>query len=387
MKIISNAMGWILAQLSDLFSNNFAVSVLMFTILVNVLMLPLTLKTQKSTAKQAKLKPKLDALKKKYGDDKQKYNQAMSELYTKENVSMTGGCMPMVVRLLVMMGVYWAVISPLTYVLQLDTSAINSAKQWSIYVQVAEDKTITSNTWKSAGLETYMADSSVITQAETMGEPENVEFYAKLTIANKVNSMSDVDKNSEQNKIKSAIKSAKSKFREVNIVNYINAKNSDGSAKYPIVTYVYTQNGGELDKLNSVDFNLFGINLTETPDFSWNFSNFQRIWFIPIASFVAAMLSSIVSMGIQKKTNPDAPNMGFMMLMMPLFSLWIAFGVPGAVGFYWACSSIISGAIQALTQIFYGPNVVIAKEQASSIIARSKKEKAKMLKAASKDAE
>ncbi|MEE1047347.1 MAG: YidC/Oxa1 family membrane protein insertase, partial [Clostridia bacterium] len=73
MSFISNIMGWVLAQLSELCAHNFAASVVLFTIIVNLLMLPLTIKTQKSTAKQAKLKPKLDALKKKYGNDKQKY--------------------------------------------------------------------------------------------------------------------------------------------------------------------------------------------------------------------------------------------------------------------------------------------------------------------------
>ena len=65
--IISKPMGWILARLSELCNNNFALSVLIFTVLVNLLMLPLTIKSQKSTAKQAKIKPKMDALKKKYG--------------------------------------------------------------------------------------------------------------------------------------------------------------------------------------------------------------------------------------------------------------------------------------------------------------------------------
>ncbi|MBQ1183347.1 MAG: YidC/Oxa1 family membrane protein insertase, partial [Clostridia bacterium] len=90
MSFISEPMGWILAQLSKLFQGNFAGSVLIFTILVNIVMLPLTLKSQKSTAKQAKVKHKLDALKKKYGDDRQKYSMAMQELYNKEGISMGG---------------------------------------------------------------------------------------------------------------------------------------------------------------------------------------------------------------------------------------------------------------------------------------------------------
>ena len=128
MSFISEPMGWILAQLSKLFNGNFAGSVLIFTILVNIVMLPLTLKSQKSTAKQAKVKHKLDALKKKYGDDRQKYSMAMQELYNKEGISMGGGCMPMIVRFILMMGVYYAIMSPFSYVANIDKTAINAAK-------------------------------------------------------------------------------------------------------------------------------------------------------------------------------------------------------------------------------------------------------------------
>ena len=76
-----------------------------------------------------------------------------------------------------------------------------------------------------------------------------------------------------------------------------------------------------------------------------------------------------------------------MMLMMPLVSLFIAFGFPCAVGFYWACSSLVSGGIQVLTQIFYGPAVVNAREQAKNIVLRAKKENIKIAEVENKSAE
>ncbi|MEG1887336.1 MAG: YidC/Oxa1 family membrane protein insertase, partial [Oscillospiraceae bacterium] len=93
MDIISVPMGWILKQLSHLCGGNFAIAVFIFTVLVNLVMLPLTIKSQKSTAKQAKLKPRLDAIKKKCGDDKMKYQQATQDLYSTEGISMSGGCL------------------------------------------------------------------------------------------------------------------------------------------------------------------------------------------------------------------------------------------------------------------------------------------------------
>lgn len=372
MSYISNVMGWILARLSELVGHNFAASVLVFTILVNLLMLPLSIKTQKSTVKQTKLKPKLDALKKKYGNDRQKMSQATSELYTKEGVSMSGGCMPMIVRLLVMMGVYWAVVSPLTYVLHIDTAALDSAKAWTSYVKVVEGESITADDWAKLGLESVKAEQSVIDMAKKYNDTENVEKYAKLTIVNRTAQLKDVEKGSVQSKIKDDIK-AKKVVREVEIVEYLTGKNQS-----PAVREAYEIKGGKYDELDKISFDLFGLDLTQTPKFSWNFSNWQPIWIIPLISFLASLLQSLVSSYLQKKNNPDAPGMAGMMIGMSVFSLWIAFSVPGAVGFYWACSSLIAGGIQTVMQIVYSPAVVLAKDQAKNVVNRAKQEQSRI---------
>jgi YidC/Oxa1 family membrane protein insertase len=370
MSYISNAMGWILAQLSKLVGYNFAASVLIFTIIVNLLMLPITIKTQKSTAKQAKLKPKLDALKKKYGNDKQKYSQAMSELYSKEGVSMSGGCMPMIIRLFVMLGVYYAVISPLTYVQRIDAGAIYQAKVQVQIVETAKDSSAFD--WEDedvlAALEEKKNDSAVLERAARY-DSVDIDFLAKVAY------LEDGYWYEEDEAVETAVKAkAKATMQEIDLVKYLTTNDE----YYGTVKDVYVEEGGSIDDLDRIEFNLFGIDLTDTPDFSWNFSNFQVIWLIPIASFATAMITSIISMRLQKKTNPDAPSMAAMMLMMPLFSLYIAFKVPGAVGFYWACSNVVSSGLQFTTQALYGPNVVLAKDQANNIIKRAKTEREKI---------
>jgi YidC/Oxa1 family membrane protein insertase len=376
MDYISYAMGWILGRLSDLLGNNFAASVVAFTLLVNLCMLPLTLKSQKSTAKQAKLKPKLDALKKKYGNDKQKYSQAMNELYAKEKVSMSGGCLPMIIRMVVLMGVYWAVVSPLKFVQMVDTDAINSAKNWVSYTRVAESNDSTID-WNAAGLQSVMTSDTVIELSKEYGVDAN-EYFAKLIIVENANAMKkdNVQKGSVEEIIRKATDKSKV-VREVELVEFLSA-DENGQSKYPVIAYQFQKSGGDLEDVRKTNFGLFGLDLTETPRFSWNLTKFEAIWLIPILSFATAMLSSIASMIMQKKINPDAPNMAVMMLMMPLFSLYIAFTVPGAVGFYWACSNVISGGLQILSQIVYGPNVIIAKEQAKTVIDRDKQEKARI---------
>ena len=99
---------WALEALNNIFQN-YALTILVFTVLVNACLSPLSIKQQKSQAKQAKLRPKLEALKEKCGDDKMKYQTAMQDLYQRENVSMTGGCLPMIIRMVLLIGVYNAI--------------------------------------------------------------------------------------------------------------------------------------------------------------------------------------------------------------------------------------------------------------------------------------
>lgn len=88
---------------------------------------------------------------------------------------------------------------------------------------------------------------------------------------------------------------------------------------------------------------------------------------MPIIAFGAQILSSILSMQMQKKINPDAPSMNSMLLMMPLISLFIGFSLPGGVTFYWACSSLIGGLIQTGIQFYYGPHKMLARERVKEL--------------------
>ena len=74
---------------------------------------------------------------------------------------------------------------------------------------------------------------------------------------------------------------------------------------------------------------------------------------------------------IQKRDNPDAPNMAGMMLTMPLISLFIGFTLPGGVGFYWICSSLVGGLMQPVLQTVYGPNKMLAKERVKELTTRA----------------
>ena len=280
--IINIPLSYILNFFAGLLGNSFAAAVLVFTIFINFAMIPLTIKGQKASVGQMRIKPKLDELKKKYGDDKQRYSQEMQKLYQEENISMSGGCLPMLIRLPIMFSIYYLITQPLTYLLKVPTDVIN---------RVSEALNLQSG-----------------------------NYTRELTI--------------------------------------IDAVKKDPSLSAEIA-----------EKIDNINFSLFGLDLTQTPKFSINiFENFDLIWLIPIGAFAAQMLTSIISLRIQKKINPDAPSMGGMMLTMPLISLFIGFTVPGGVGFYWACSSLIGGLLQSGLQYFYGPQKMLANERAKELM-------------------
>ena len=101
--IINKPLAYVLRWLAQLFGGNFAAAVFFFTLIINVVLIPLSIRSQKSSVQQTRIKPKLDDLKKRYGDNKQKYSEAMQQLYADEGVSMSGGCLPMILRLVIMM--------------------------------------------------------------------------------------------------------------------------------------------------------------------------------------------------------------------------------------------------------------------------------------------
>lgn len=108
-------------------SGLYVIGLILFTIAVKLVMFPLSIKQQKTTAKQQRLGPKLKELQERYANDKQKYSQAQMELYQKEGVSPMGGCLPMLLQFPIIIGLYAAVMKPLSCVLHLGGDAINKA--------------------------------------------------------------------------------------------------------------------------------------------------------------------------------------------------------------------------------------------------------------------
>ena len=90
------------------FINNYALTIILFTILIKLVVMPLNLKSRRSTMRMASVQPKMQALQEKYKDDQEKLNQKMQELYRKEGVSPMGGCLPMIFSMFILFAMFYA---------------------------------------------------------------------------------------------------------------------------------------------------------------------------------------------------------------------------------------------------------------------------------------
>lgn len=126
--VFSVPFGYIIGFFYDL-SNNYILSLLLMTICVKLLLLPSSIKQQKGMVKSQRMQPKIRRIKQKYPNDQRKQQEAMSELYSREGYSsMTGGCLPMLIQLPVMMGVFAVNYRLMSYVLKIPKDVIETLK-------------------------------------------------------------------------------------------------------------------------------------------------------------------------------------------------------------------------------------------------------------------
>ena len=109
------------------------------------------------------------------------------------------------------------------------------------------------------------------------------------------------------------------------------------------------------------NFTFMNAKLIETPKMNPSNNSSLFLFLIPILSGIIQVISSIYSNKLNKKRNPDAPDifsLNVMMYVMPIFSVWLAFTVPAGVGFYWLCSSLISFIISVSLNIWFNDSRV-----------------------------
>lgn len=135
---IKQGIGYILGWIYDLVPN-YGVALILFTFAIKILLLPLGLKQQKSMTKMQVIQPKLEALKEKYGDDKQKLQQETAKLYKEYNVGCAGGCLPMLIQLPILIMLYRVIQQPLEYMLHISGNEIKELAE-AFDVKSAKDQ-------------------------------------------------------------------------------------------------------------------------------------------------------------------------------------------------------------------------------------------------------
>lgn len=114
--LITIPFGYLLGWLYQL-TSSYGLALILFAILVKLVLMPASAKGKKSTMKMSRLTPQMNLIREKYANDQQKMNMAIQELYKKEGVSMTGGCLWSLLPLLVLLPLYSVVRQPIIYML------------------------------------------------------------------------------------------------------------------------------------------------------------------------------------------------------------------------------------------------------------------------------
>lgn len=125
MKILANVFGYILNFIYN-FVNNYGVAIIIFTIILKLVMLPISIKQQRTMKKTAKMQEKVREIQDKYSNDTVRQSQELMDLYKRENMSPFSGCLTSIVQMIIVISVFLLVRSPLTYMKHIDADKINS---------------------------------------------------------------------------------------------------------------------------------------------------------------------------------------------------------------------------------------------------------------------
>lgn len=110
--ILGRVLNWTYENISF---HNYGLAIIIFTVMVRLMLIPMMIKEHKANKKMNIIKPKLDELKNRCGNDIQKYNMEVSRVYQEEGINPAAGCLPALLNLLVTCQLFYAISKPLTY--------------------------------------------------------------------------------------------------------------------------------------------------------------------------------------------------------------------------------------------------------------------------------
>ena len=125
MGAIANLFGYLLNFLYNTF-NNYGIAIIVFSVILRIILIPVTIFQQKSMKKSAELQEKMKEIQKKYKNNPEKLNQETMNLYKTEKVNPLSGCLSSILQIIIILSVFWLVSKPLTYMKKIPQDTINN---------------------------------------------------------------------------------------------------------------------------------------------------------------------------------------------------------------------------------------------------------------------
>ncbi len=278
------------------FTNNYALALIFFTLVVKGAFVFINIMQHKNAVGQARIKPKLLAIRKRYEGRKDRYVQLeyqndIMKLNQEENVKAASGCLPLLIQLFIVIVLFSIINAPLTYISQVESVDMTAIKQ------------------------------TVIDNISQLDVGESI----KTAVANVLSTEGATANNLA--------------VSEMQLVSIIQSKPDLFAAYFPA-------------KYTLPDFTIFGgaIDLAKTPTFS-----FDLIVLIPILTVLAQFASVFVTKLVGPKPDLSTPeavaqnkSMLITNLIMCLVTGYFAFTFPAIIGVYWVYQSIISTVITVI---------------------------------------
>jgi len=124
----ANIFGYLLNFLYNLLSN-YGLAIIIFSIILKIILLPISIKQQKTMKKTSKVQLEMKEIQEKYKNDAEKLNKEIMNLYKRENVSPFSGCLSAIIQIVLLFSVFYLVRSPLTYMKKVDSELINQYRE------------------------------------------------------------------------------------------------------------------------------------------------------------------------------------------------------------------------------------------------------------------
>lgn len=125
--ILGGPLGYVMEFIYKYIVSDYGLSLVLFTLVLRLLMFPLRIKQQKSTARMAAYQPMIQEIQKKYAKDQKRQQEEMMKMQEEYGYSPTAGCLPMVLNMVVLFGIIEVVYRPLTYILHISTDLLTAA--------------------------------------------------------------------------------------------------------------------------------------------------------------------------------------------------------------------------------------------------------------------